>query len=76
METIAVSALRANLMRILNRVESGSSVTVTSHGRAVAKLVPVDDPMEKARATLDEIRKRASVRDAVSPVFEGGEGPS
>ena len=76
METIAVSALRANLMRILNRVESGFSVTVTSHGRAVAKLVPVDDPMEKARAALDEIRKRASVHDAVSPVFEGAEGPS
>ena len=76
MHTIAVSAMRANLMRVIKLVESGSSVTVTSHGRAVARLVPVEDPMEKARAALSEIRKRATVHDAVSPVFDRGENPS
>lgn len=48
MDTIAISELRANLMSILSEIEHGSTKTITSRGRAIAKLVPPDYSQEKA----------------------------
>jgi prevent-host-death family protein len=55
----AVSAADANrrFSELLRRVKSGHSVVVTSHGRAVAKLVPVGEDERTAagaRAALFE----------------------
>ena len=70
METIAVSELRANLMRVLQRVEKGGRITITARGREVACLVPPEDSMEKARKSLKELRKTALIGDVVSPLGE------
>jgi len=69
-ETIPVSELRANLMRVLKRIESGTSITVTSRGREMARLVPPENPLEKARESLKELRKTAVVKDVLSPIGE------
>ena len=68
METIAVSDLRANLMKVLKEIESGSIINITSRGRVVAKLVPPNYSMENARKKLKEISKTAVLKDVVSPV--------
>ena len=68
METMAVSKLRANLMKVLKEIEQGSSVNITSRGRVVAKLVPPDYTVEKAREKLNEIAKTAVLHDLISPI--------
>jgi prevent-host-death family protein len=59
-----VTAAEANreFSRLLRGVREGNSYVVTSHGRPVARLVPVaddHDPREKARQELfDRLRKQ------------------
>jgi|tagenome__1003787_1003787.scaffolds.fasta_scaffold18905549_1 prevent-host-death family protein len=39
-DKVGVRELRQNLSRYLDRVRAGESLTVTEHGRVVARLVP------------------------------------
>jgi len=68
MDTIAVSDLRANLMKILKQIEHGSAVDITSRGKVVAKLVPPDYAIKIAREKLKEIGKKAVLGDIISPI--------
>ncbi|MGI8426666.1 MAG: type II toxin-antitoxin system Phd/YefM family antitoxin [Actinomycetota bacterium] len=53
MKTVAVSAARAELPALLDRVTSGEEVTITRHGRPVAVLVRPDSlRFRKAGAAL------------------------
>lgn len=70
MESIAVSDLRSNLMKVLKNIEKGSSVMITSRGKAVAKLVPADDSIKMAETKLLELRKTAKINDVLSPIDE------
>ncbi len=51
---------RTHLSRLLDDVERGESVTITRHGRPVAKLVPVGEKrsVQEAIEDLREFRKR------------------
>ena len=68
MDTIAVSDLRANLMKILKEIEHGSTVDITSRGKVVAKLVTPDYIRETAREKLKELGKNAVLDDIISPI--------
>lgn len=68
METIAVSELRANLMQVLKRIQTGARITITSRGKEIAVLVPPENSIEKARMALKELRKTAKIGDVLSPV--------
>lgn len=70
MQSIAVSELRANLMKILKRIERGSSIAITSRGRVVAKLIPAEESRKTAEEKLARIRKTAKIQDVVSPIEE------
>jgi prevent-host-death family protein len=39
---VGIRELRADLSRFVRRVRAGEEVVVTDHGRAVARLVPID----------------------------------
>jgi prevent-host-death family protein len=54
------------LSALLDQVEQGAEVTITRHGRAVARLVPVSGtaPQEARRAAMARIRARAAARRA------------
>ena len=41
---VGIRELRDNLSRYLNQVRDGTEVTVTDHGRAVARIVPLELP--------------------------------
>jgi prevent-host-death family protein len=41
METVGSYEAKTHLPRLLDRVEAGEIVTITKHGRPVARLVPV-----------------------------------
>lgn len=68
METIAVSEFRANMIQILKRIQSGASITITSRGQEIARLLPPEKSMENARAALKELRKTAKIGDVLSPI--------
>jgi antitoxin (DNA-binding transcriptional repressor) of toxin-antitoxin stability system len=58
------------MAEIFRKVEAGEVIMIISQGREVAKLVPPDNEMEKARRMLEELRKTAVVGDVLSPVAE------
>jgi prevent-host-death family protein len=47
---------------LLDRVEQGEEITITRHGRPVAKLVPSDAGIDRsqAKAALQRLRERAA----------------
>jgi prevent-host-death family protein len=47
-----VRELRQNASKLLDRVAAGESIEITNHGRAVARLVPVDHVYPRPFAVL------------------------
>ncbi len=70
MGTIAVSELRANLRKVMQRVERGEALDITSMGKVVARLVPPENKQEEARKKLKEIARTAVLHDVLSPLGE------
>jgi prevent-host-death family protein len=65
-----ISAAEANrrFSRLLRGVREGRSYVVTSHGRAVARLVPADAPDDTANAARAALLSRL----AAQPVTDAG----
>lgn len=56
--TAGVRALRNDLATLLRRVADGERIVITSHGRPIAQLGPVDGTGE---ATIEELVARGSI---------------
>jgi prevent-host-death family protein len=67
---------KTHLPRLLDEVEHGKSVTITKHGRAVARLVPVNSRLSSPEAVIAALRAaRIGVRrgdDKVREMVEEG----
>lgn len=70
MEKVGVSTLRENLSIFLKKVQKGEIITITSRGRDMARLVPVEDKTVKSREMLRELGKNALIGDIISPIDE------
>jgi prevent-host-death family protein len=57
-----VRELRDHLSRYLELVREGQQVTVTDHGRAVAQLVPLDQPRPLDRLIAEGVVSPARTR--------------
>ena len=55
METISTRDARIHFSALLERVEGGEEITITKHGRPVARLVPVTTV---SRSRIDETTAR------------------
>ncbi len=73
MTKIAVSELRANLMKVLNDIQHGAQIQITSRGKVIAQLVPADAAQVNAKTVLQELSSNAIIRDIISPVEESWE---
>ena len=65
MREVGAFEAKNKLGQLLNLVEQGEEVTITRHGKAVARLAPVR-PMpsrEQALAAIQRIRQRAEARE-------------
>ena len=77
MDQIGAYAAKTHLPRLLDRVARGESLTITRHGKPVARLVPVTGDRERAKeaaARIVERRrhiKRASLADLMATIHEG-----
>lgn len=70
MISIGISEFRANMNLVLQRVQNGEIVTLTSRGTEVARLVPPDFAHATARKELEQLRQTAVVGDVLSPLAE------
>lgn len=70
MTTIAVSELRANLMKVIEEIKQGAQIQITSRGKVVAQLVPADTAQEHAKEILHKLSNSAVIGDVISPVDE------
>lgn len=62
METVGSYEAKTHLARLLDDAARGRSVTITRHGRGVARLVPADAPEEDPATVIAELREaRAGV---------------
>lgn len=65
MSSVGSYEAKTHLPALLKRVEAGETITITNHGRAVARLVPADDQAERPISeTLDSLRSK---RIALAP---------
>lgn len=78
MQTIGAYEAKTHLPRLLERVARGETLTITRHGRPIARLVPVeiDDRERAAQAArrIEERRKRlgqATVAELIDSIHEG-----
>ena len=73
MTTVGAYEAKTHLPRLLEQVEAGETITITKHGREVAKLVPVsqrstkpDEVIAALRAARGGVRRvRSSVRGMI-----------
>ena len=77
MDQIGAYEAKTHLPRLLDRVVRGESLTITRHGKPVARLVPVAGDRERAReaaARIIERRKhlkRVPLEDLMATIHEG-----
>jgi prevent-host-death family protein len=60
MSTVGAFEAKTKLAELLDKVEGGETITITRHGKPVAKLVPASaDEAERARkrALIEEIKR-------------------
>ncbi len=64
METVGIYEARTRLSELVDKVGKGEEVTITRHGVAVARIIPVDS------------ENKLAVRDAIAAMKEFGRGKS
>lgn len=77
MAMIGAYEAKTHLPRLLDRVARGESLTITRHGRPVARLVPVETDREQAKAAAARIverrrnLERTSLEELMATIHEG-----
>jgi prevent-host-death family protein len=66
--SVPISEARSDLCALIKQVQAGARVTLTSHGRPAAQLVPVDAPPMPWRVKPADDPRRYG--DLQSPVLE------
>lgn len=70
MRKVNVTELRSHLPAYLYNVQAGEELVVTSHGKAIARILPPHDVRENAKQQLEALRKKSRVGDVISPIGE------
>jgi prevent-host-death family protein len=77
-QTIQASEAKTHFLRILDDVERGQTITITRHGKTVARIVPDEAArQERIRAafeTMREIRKRVKPISIAQIIADKNEG--
>ena len=68
MHTINISDFRANLLKFLEKAESGELISVTSNGKLLATITPPINQKEQAKQQLKLLGSSSKIHDIISPV--------
>lgn len=79
MEKVGAYKAKTHLPQLLRRVMDGESVTITKHGRPIARLVPVEkDERSRAREAAQRVKEgrrrlahKATIEELMASVHEG-----
>ena len=77
MNRIGASEASRHLPRLLDRIARGESLTITRHGKPVARLVPVAPDRDRAREAAARIVERrrhfkhVPLADLIATIHEG-----
>jgi prevent-host-death family protein len=66
MKYVGVYEAKTRLPKLLDEVERGESITITRHGRPVARLVPLGErrlSVDEAIEVFEELRRSRSLDD-------------
>lgn len=76
MNLVNVTELRQRLPDYLKQVQQGEEITITLHGKNIARIVPdfPDNKRELALKRLAALRGKMIVGDVISPLNEGWTG--
>jgi len=67
MQTINISDFRANLLKYLEKANSGEQISVTTNGKLIATITPPINKKQEAREQLAQLAKNAKIADVVTP---------
>lgn len=70
MQEVKVTDLRNHLPAYLDLVQEGEELILTSRGRAIARLSPINDGRLNARKELVCLRGKSRIGDVVAPLGE------
>jgi prevent-host-death family protein len=58
MAEVGAFEAKTHLSRLLDQVEGGEAITITRHGKPVARLIPLTGPSrDERRRTISELKK-------------------
>lgn len=68
MITIAISDFRAHIQQYLKYIAQGEEIVITLRGKEIAKIVPPDNKIHKARKKLKQIAQTAVIKNVINPI--------
>lgn len=68
MQIVNISDFRANLLKYLEKANSGEQISVTTNGKLLATIIPPVQQRELARKRLQELATTAIIHDVTSPI--------
>jgi prevent-host-death family protein len=73
-DSVGIRKLRDGLSQYLAEVRAGHTITVTDHGRPIARIIPVEEPSPLERLISDGLVQpaRQRTRSAPRPVEASG----
>ncbi|MYA32888.1 MAG: type II toxin-antitoxin system Phd/YefM family antitoxin [Gemmatimonadales bacterium] len=79
MDSVGAYEAKTHLPRLLRRVMEGESLTITRHGRPVARLVPVEaderarayEAARRIRESRRRLKNKASLEELLETIHEG-----
>ncbi|WP_420448310.1 type II toxin-antitoxin system Phd/YefM family antitoxin [Candidatus Palauibacter sp.] len=79
MDSVGAYEAKTHLPRLLRRVMEGESVTITKHGRPIARLVPVEEDertrayeaARRIRESRSRLKNKASLEELLETIHEG-----
>lgn len=73
MHAVNITELRNHLPEYLSRVHDGTEISITSHGRVIARIVPPIDIKNHALQQLKKLRKRCKIGNVTARIDENWE---
>lgn len=68
MQTVNISDLRTNLLKYLEKANSGEQISVTANGKLIATIAPPINQKQLAQQQLEQLAKTATLVDIVTPI--------
>ena len=67
-QTVNISDFRSNLLKYLEKANSGEQISVTTNGRLIATITPPINQKKLAQQQLEQLAKSAKLTDVTTPL--------